>query len=61
MLKTLALNPGELNYLCTVCVTDNNGGKIALTIIVSALILLGLGNWAWIKHFLNPDFLSFLI
>ena len=47
MLKTLTLNPGELNYLCTVCVTDNNGGKIALTIIVSALILLGLGDWAW--------------
>ncbi len=39
--------------LCAVCITDRNGGQIALLIIVSALILLGLGNWAWKKHFLN--------
>ena len=58
MLKTLALNPGELNYICTVCVTDNNGGKIALTIIVSALILLGLGNWAWKKYFSSKKEIS---
>ena len=52
-IKTLIIEPSEIVYLCTVCITDNNGGKIALTIIVSALILLGLGNWAWKKHFLN--------
>ena len=44
--------------LCTVCVTDNNGGKIALTIIVSSLILLGLGNWAWKKYFSNKKQIS---
>ena len=37
--------------LCTVCITDNNGGKIALTVIISALVLLGIGNWAWKKYF----------
>ena len=50
ILKTLTVQPDLLNYLCTVCITDNNGGKIALTIIISALILLGLGNWAWKKY-----------
>ena len=44
--------------LCTVCVTGNNGGKIALSIIVSALILLGLGNWAWKKYILNKKQIS---
>ena len=39
--------------LCTVCITDNNGGKIALTVIISALVLLGIGNWAWKKYFSN--------
>ena len=52
-IKTLIIEPSEIVYLCTVCITDNNGGKIALTIIVSALILLGLGNWAWKKYFSN--------
>ena len=51
ILKTLTFDPGKLNYLCTVCITDNNGGKIALTIIISALVLLGVGNWAWKKYF----------
>ena len=53
ILKTLTFQPDALLLLCTVCITDNNGGKIALTIIVSALILLALGNWTWKKHFLN--------
>ena len=44
--------------LCTVCITDNNGGKIALTIIISALVLLGLGNWAWKKYFSNKKEIS---
>ena len=44
--------------LCTVCITDNNGGKIALTIIISALVILGLGNWAWKKYFSNKKEIS---
>ena len=44
--------------LCTVCITDNNGGKIALPIIISALILLGVANWAWKKYFTNKKQIS---
>ena len=51
--KTLIFDPNLILHLCTVCVTDNNGGKIALTIIISSLVLLGLGNWAWKKYFTN--------
>ena len=58
ILKTLIFQPDSLILLCTVCVTDNNGGKIALTIIVSALILLGFGNWAWKKYFSNKKQIS---
>ena len=58
VLKNLTSLPNEVNYLCTVCVTDNNGGKIALTIIISGLILLGLGNWAWKKYLSNKKEIS---
>ena len=51
ILKTLTFQSDSLLSLCAVCITDNNGGKIALTIIVSALILLGVVNWAWKKYF----------
>tara|TARA_B100000427_G_C15147429_1_gene437227 strand:+ start:197 stop:385 length:189 start_codon:yes stop_codon:yes gene_type:complete len=51
ILETLTTQPNLVKYLCTVCITDNNGGKIALTIIISTLVLLGLGNWAWKKYF----------
>ena len=58
ILKTLVFKPEELQYLCTVCITDNNGGKIALTIIISSLILLAIGNWAWKKYFSNKKEIS---
>jgi len=53
ILETLVVQPGKFISLCTVCVTDNNGGKIALTIIISSLILLGVANWTWNKYFSN--------
>ena len=56
--KALIVQSNKLHYLCTVCVTDNNGGKIALTIIVSVLLLLGVGNWAWKKYFSNKKEVS---
>jgi len=56
--KTLIFKADAINYLCAVCVSDNNGAKIALTIIVSSLILLGVGNWAWKKYFLNKKEIS---
>tara|TARA_B100000686_G_scaffold166190_1_gene173716 strand:- start:306 stop:494 length:189 start_codon:yes stop_codon:yes gene_type:complete len=58
ILKTLTLEKNTVNYLCTVCITDNNGGKIALTIIVSSLVLLAVGNWAWKKYFSNKKQIS---
>ena len=53
ILKEITFQPEALLKLCTVCITDNNGGKIALTIIVSSLVLLAVGNWAWKKYFSN--------
>ena len=58
VLKTITLSQDTFISLCTVCVTDNNGGKIALTIIISALILLGVGNWAWKKFVSNKKEIS---
>ena len=55
ILKTLIFQPDSLILLCTVCVTDNNGGKIALLIIISSLIALAAGNWAWKKYFSNKN------
>ena len=58
ILETLTIQPNLVNYLCTVCITDNNGGKVALTIIVLALILLGVGNWGWKKYISNRKEIS---
>ena len=52
-MQFLIFKSNTVNYLCTVCVSDNNGAKIALSIIISSLILLGLVNWAWKKYFHN--------
>ena len=57
-LKILTIQPDSLIKLCTVCVTDNNGGKIALTIIILSLIMLGVGNWVWKKYFANKKEIS---
>ncbi len=58
ILETLIFKGNTVNYLCTVCVSDNNGAKIALTIIISSLLLLGLANWAWKKYFANKKEIS---
>ena len=47
ILQILTFQPDVLVSSCAVCISDNSGGKIALTIIISALVLLGLANWAW--------------
>ena len=57
-LEVVTFKTDKLLQLCTVCITDNNGGKIALTIIVLGLVLLGLGNWAWKKYFSNKKEVS---
>ena len=58
ILETLTIQPNLVNNLCTVCITDNNGGKIALTVIISSLVILGLGNWVWKKYFSNKKEIS---
>ena len=58
ILKTLVFQPDSVLELCAVCITDNSGGKIALTIIISALILLAAVNWAWKKYFSNKKEIS---
>ena len=58
IVETLIIKSNTVNYLCTVCVSDNSGAKIALTIIISSLVLLGLANWAWKKYFANKKEIS---
>tara|TARA_B110000438_G_C15255115_1_gene411577 strand:+ start:93 stop:281 length:189 start_codon:yes stop_codon:yes gene_type:complete len=58
VIQTLTFKANTVSYLCAVCVSDNNGAKIALTIILSSLFLLGLGNWAWKKYFVNKKEIS---
>ena len=58
ILQTLTIQPEKLVYLCAVCVTDRSGGQIALLIIISSLVLLGVGNWVWKKYFLNKKLRS---
>ena len=53
ILKTLTLQPDAIISMCAVCISDRSGGQIALLIIVSSLILLGVANWVWKKYFKN--------
>ena len=55
ILQTLTVQPEKLVSLCAVCISDRNGGQIALLIIISSLIVLGAGNWAWKKYFSNKN------
>lgn len=57
-LPSIIFKENAVNYLCTVCVSDNNGAKIAVTVILSSLVLLGLVNWAWKKYFVNKKQIS---
>ena len=43
----------EIIRMCAVCINDRSGAQIALLVIVSGLILLGVGNWAFKKYISN--------
>ena len=58
ILQTLTFQPDVLVSLCAVCISDNSGGKIALLIIVSTLILIAVANWGWKKYFTNKKEIS---
>ena len=53
--QTLIFQPEKLISLCAICISDRNGGQIALLIIISSLIFLAAGNWAWKKYFSNKN------
>jgi len=58
ILKTLTLQPDVIISMCAVCISDRSGGQIALLIIVSSLIFLGIANWIWKKYFKNTSEIS---
>ena len=51
ILKTLTLQPDAIISMCAVCVSDRSGGQIALLIIVSSLIFLGVAKLGLEKIF----------
>ena len=53
--QTIIFQTKNLISLCAVCISDRNGGQIALLIIISSLIALAAGNWAWKKYFSNKN------
>ena len=58
LLTTLTLQLDTIVLMCAVCVSDRSGGQIALLIIISSLIFLGIGNWVWKKYFKNTREIS---
>jgi len=59
ILETIKFQPETLISMCAVCVSDRSGAKIALIVIISSLILLGLANWAFKKYIKNnPKFIK---
>jgi hypothetical protein len=53
ILEVIKIQPDTLLSMCAVCVSDRSGGRIALLIIISSLIFIGVANWAWKKYFKN--------
>jgi len=51
--QILAFQPESTILLLHIGVDNKSGGKIALLIIILALILLGVANWAWKKYVSN--------
>ena len=53
ILNIIKIQPDTIVSMCAVCISDRSGGQIALLIIISSLILLGIVNWVWKKYFKN--------
>ncbi len=58
ILQTLTFQPENLVSLCAVCISDRNGWQIALLIIISSFVLLGVANWVLKNYFLNKKLRS---
>ncbi len=41
----------EIYKSCAVCISDTSGGQIALLVIVTSFVVLGLLNSTWKKYF----------
>jgi len=51
--QILTFQPESTILLLHIGVENKSGGKIAVLIIISILILLGVANWAWKKYISN--------
>jgi len=59
ILETVKFQTDTLLSMRAVCVSDRSGAQIALFIIVSSFIFLGLANWPYKKNIKNnPKFLK---
>jgi len=53
MVETLTIEQNALIEMCAVCVSDRSGAQIAIFVLITSFILLGVANWAWKKYFKN--------
>ena len=51
--QILTFQPESTILLLHIGFDNKSGGKIAVLIIISTLILLGVANWAWKKYISN--------
>ena len=59
ILETVKFQTDTLLSMCAVCVSDRSGAQIALFIIVSSFIFLGLANLTYKKYIKNnPKFIE---
>ena len=58
ILQILTFQPESTILFLHIGFDDKSGGKIALLIIISSLVLLGVANWVWKKYFLNKKLRS---
>jgi len=52
-LQIIEFIPNKILFMCAVCASDRSGGQIALFIIITSFICLGLANWAYKKYIKN--------
>ena len=53
IVETLTVEQNALIEMCAVCVSDRSGAQIALLVLITSFVLLGVANWAWKKYFKN--------
>ena len=51
--QILTFQPESTILLLHIGVENKSGGKIAVLIIISTLILLGVAHWSWKKYISN--------